>query len=91
MVCLAAVRTTRTAYASPKSPQAASAAPAFETAVHGALTIADTSSTAQKCTMVGVPKARIVAGPVGLLPSDMRVITTNCRPVSAAAEEPTIT
>ena len=41
--------------------------------------------------MVGVPKARIVAGAVGLLPSDMRVITTNCRPVSAAPEEPTIT
>jgi len=49
------------------------------------------SNTAQKCTTVGVPNARIADIPPSVFKSTPRTITTNCSPVSAAAEEPTMT
>src|SRR5207247_11223098 len=76
-------------YTIPATPTAASESPACETARHGTLRIADMSNTAQKCTTVGVPKAP-TSGPSerGSAPS---TTTTNCRPASAAADEPKIT
>jgi hypothetical protein len=46
------------------------------------------SKTAQKCTIVGVPNARMAGIPPSVFKSAPRTITTNCRPVRAAAEEP---
>src|SRR5439155_1265493 len=68
---------------------APSASPAFETARHGTLRIADMSNTAQKWTTVGVPKAP-TSGPIERA-SAPSTTTTNCRPVSAAADEPIMT
>jgi hypothetical protein len=42
-------------------------------------------------TIVGVPNASISRMVPGVRDSATSVITTNCRPVSAAAEEPTMT
>jgi hypothetical protein len=57
---------------------------------HGALSSAAMSSTAQKWRMVGVPKAAISVEPLFTEESAIRVTTTNCRPVSAPADEPTM-
>ena len=76
-------------YTIPATPTAASESPACETARHGTLRIADMSNTAQKCTTVGVPKAP-TSGPSERA-SAPSTTTTNCRPVSAAADEPMIT
>jgi len=57
-------------------------------ACQGALTIAATSSVTQKWTTVGVPNAPISSGGVELVRvCPTTLITTNCRPVSAAAED----
>src|SRR5437773_8461081 len=72
-------------YTIPATPTAASESPACETARHGTLRIADMSNTAQKCTTVGVPKAP-TSGPIDRA-SAPSTTTTNCRPVSAAADE----
>jgi hypothetical protein len=45
----------------------------------------------QKCTTVGVPKAPSVSPDVRVCRSLIRAMTTNCSPVSAAADEPTMT
>ena len=59
---------------------------------HGALKMADTSSAAQKWTTFGVPNAdRVSPVPRIMPPSVISVSTTNCSPVSAPAEEPTMT
>src|SRR4029453_10786176 len=57
---------------------------------HGALRIDATKSTVQKCTMVGVPKARVASALPRFIwaPS---VITTNWRPVNVAAAVPMMT
>src|SRR5438132_11465520 len=53
--------------------------------------IAAINNTAQKCTTCGVPKALISCSlPCSALVSDSSAMTTNCKPVSAAAEEPTM-
>jgi hypothetical protein len=57
----------------------------------GVDTIAAMRRTAQKCTIVGVANALHVASPAAVLPSARSAITTNCRPVSAAADEPRMT
>ena len=57
----------------------------------GALRIAEIRSAAQKCTIVGVPNASNVAVLRRLRSSVVSAITTNCSPVSAAPDEPTIT
>jgi len=52
---------------------------------------AETSSAALKCTIVGVTKAA-PARCISLTGfSAMSVITTNCKPISAPAAEPTMT
>ncbi|TMA19762.1 MAG: hypothetical protein E6J88_17990 [Deltaproteobacteria bacterium] len=68
-----------------------SAAAAFEISRQGTLRIDAKTRTEQKCTTVGVPKARTSALPAFPVSTPISVITTNCRPVSAAAEEPTMT
>src|SRR5438067_867582 len=84
-ICLRARRMTTAMYTMPATPTAPSASPAFETARHGTLRIADTSSAAQKWMTVGVPKAP-TSGPIERA-SAPRTTTTNCKPVSAAAYE----
>lgn len=62
------------------------------TEVQGALRAAARSRTAEKWTMVGVAKVLLASA---LLPLtgmlEIRVMTTNCNPISAPAEEPTMT
>jgi hypothetical protein len=53
--------------------------------------IAATSSTAQKCTTFGVAKALSAPSPPSALMSARSATTTNMSPVSAAADEPTMT
>ena len=53
--------------------------------------IADISNTAQKCTTLGVLKALISCEVLRRLDSVIKAITTNCNPVKAAPDEPTIT
>ena len=57
----------------------------------GALMIAEISRQTQKWTTVGVPNARMPRWSLFTFDSEISVITTNCRPVKAPAEEPTIT
>ena len=65
--------------------------PALESARQGALRIAERRSTAQKCTTVGVPNADISREVLWVRDSAMSTITTNCNPVNAAADDPTMT
>jgi hypothetical protein len=53
--------------------------------------MAETSRAPARCTTVGVPKARIVSGVGRLRMPAMSVITTNWSPISAAADDPTMT
>ena len=78
-------------YTIPATPEALRSRPALETPRHGTLRIAAMSRTAQKWTTVGVPNAPTVSGARVERASAPRTITTNCSPVSAAADEPTIT
>ncbi len=57
----------------------------------GTLKMSDTSRTLAKCTTVGVAKALITSAVTGLRMLPMRVITTNWIPISAAADDPTMT
>ena len=52
---------------------------------------AEISRTPEKWTTAGVANALISYSVGGCFESAISVITTNMRPVSAAAEEPTIT
>ena len=81
---------TTTVYATPPAPQRVSASPGPSIVCQGALRIAETSSTSQKCTIVGVPKASS-DGAFMARASAPNATTTNCRPVNAAAEEPMMT
>ena len=65
--------------------------PTFSMLCHGAAMVAEMKSTAQKCTTVGEPKARTSDMVPGACVSDISAITTNCKPVNAPADEPTIT
>ena len=58
----------------------------------GVAQMAAISRTAQKCTTCGDPNALISCSPplTAVLP-EMSAMTTNCNPVSAAADEPTMT
>jgi hypothetical protein len=59
---------------------------------HGVLRIAETSSAPQKWTTFGQANAESVAAVPRIMPaSEISVRTTNWRPVSAPAEEPTMT
>ena len=53
--------------------------------------MAEISMAATKCTIVGVAKARISLEPPTPLICATSVSTTNCSPVRAPADEPTIT
>jgi len=64
---------------------------ALESALQGALRTADTNRTEQKCTTVGVPNAEIVRWLLRTPPSATSAMTTNWSPVSAAADDPTMT
>ena len=48
-------------------------------------------SVTQKCTIVGVPNASTSRIERCRSESAMSAMTTNCRPVSAAADDPTMT
>src|SRR5207247_8688037 len=74
----------------PPAAHRLSASPRLAIVRQGAVRIAATSRTSQKWTIVGVPKA-CTSGPRTERDSAPRAITTNWRPVHAAAEEPTIT
>ena len=65
------------AYTTPVRPIAPSTIATLESERHGALMIADTSRTAQKCTTVGVPKASIARIDRAIFESAMSAITTN--------------
>src|SRR4051812_37710049 len=58
---------------------------------HGALRTAASNSTATKWMTVGVPNALIVSGLRGTDDSLTSATTTNIRPVSPPADDPTIT
>ena len=75
----------------PPAPHPPAVRPACQSAGHGDMTIADVRSAIAKCTTVGVLNAEIVCSLAVCRMSLTSAITTNCRPVSAAAEEPTIT
>src|SRR5947207_14135425 len=78
-------------YTIPATPQAPNTSPALDKACHGALNTAEMNKTAQKCTTVGVPKARTSSMLAAASASEISAITANCKPVNAPAEEPTIT
>ena len=78
-------------YSRPPSPVAASASAGEARVRHGALRSDAVSSARQKCTTVGVPNALIVSFEPRGRTSFTSAMTTNCNPVSAAADEPTIT
>jgi hypothetical protein len=78
-------------YTIPAIPQEPIARPTLETACHGALRTAESRSTAQKWTIVGVPNASISRDELARRDSATSAITTNCSPVSAAADDPMIT
>src|SRR6266536_467844 len=90
-VCHRACRITFRTYAMPATPQIPKHHAALDEACHGALVIPETSRTAQKCTIVGVPNARISSMLRVPSASAISAITTNCNPVKAPADEPTIT
>lgn len=78
-------------YTIPLAPHKPSMSATCQSAGHGALRIAATNSAAPKCATVGVVNA---ATPQLISPMrrpDVSVMTTNVSPVSAPAEEPTIT
>src|SRR5438128_2393186 len=75
-------------YKNPAPAQAPTANESRDNPYHGALMIADISSTPPKCTMVGVLNASISRVVALRLDSAISAITTNCKPVSAAADEP---
>ena len=58
---------------------------------HGALIAAEITSATQKWTIVGVPNAENVGRVLRISSSAISVTTTNIRPVSAPADDPTIT
>ena len=58
---------------------------------HGALIAAEMINATQKWTIVGVANAENVAPVLRSSSSAISVTTTNMRPVSAPAEDPTIT
>ena len=89
--CRRVRRMTMHTYTTPTSPQAPIAIAALDNVGHGAATIDASSRTNAKWRIVGVPKASIVSLELGRLVSATSAITTNCSPVSAAAEDPTIT
>src|SRR5260370_38660040 len=64
------------AYAMPATPPPARQNPILGSACHGALVTAETSSAAQKWTMVGVPKARISSMLLSTCTSAIRIMTT---------------
>jgi hypothetical protein len=81
------------AYTIPAAPKMTAARTTPAPSGHGALSIAESSSAAQKWTMFGDPNAATPASPpaLGIGDSAIRAITTNWSPVSAAPEEPMIT
>src|SRR5262245_29413740 len=79
-------------YTRPDAPQIATTTPAGASVLQGALKIAETRSAAQKCTTLGLPNAAIASPRAGMEPAfAISVSTTNCSPVRAPADEPTIT
>src|SRR5262245_37812511 len=84
-------RATISAYTSPATPPILSASLAPESAGHGALTAAEMNKTVEKWTTVGEANAFIPLSPACVFIPAPRVITTNCRPIRTAAEEPMMT
>ena len=81
-----------TAYTTPLNPPVPHTTAGPMIPSHGELKIAESPSTAPKCTIVGVAKASPASAlfpVIGL--SEMRLITTNCKPMRAPADDPTIT
>src|SRR5947207_963331 len=64
-------------YTIPATPQAPKTSPALDKACHGALNTAEMNKTAQKCTTVGVPKARTSSMLAAASASAISAITTN--------------
>jgi hypothetical protein len=61
------------------------------TSCQGIWTSADSKRQAPKWTTVGVAKARPASDMPACGLSAIKVMTTNCRPISAPAADPTIT
>ena len=55
------------------------------------MSIAAVPSTMQKWNTVGVPKALTASSLPLRCASAIRAVTTNCRPVNAAPDDPTMT
>jgi hypothetical protein len=79
-------------YMTPAAPRTARAIATGLIPCQGALKMAATSNTDPKWTIVGVANA-LPARSASLVTgkSAMRVITTNCNPINAPAEDPTMT
>jgi len=73
------------------APQVPAVRLTCQIAGHGAVTIAEMSSATAKWTTVGELNAEIVCSLAGCRVSFTSAITTNCKPVRAAAAEPTMT
>ena len=58
---------------------------------HGALMIAEMIKALTRCATVGVPKAWIVAAVASFRMLLTSATTTNCSPMSAAADDPSMT
>jgi hypothetical protein len=79
-------------YANPVSPSGPLGTAATPTLLHGALGTAESKTTVPKWTMVGVANASPACAAPGLRGKlATRAITTNCNPIRAPADEPTIT
>jgi hypothetical protein len=80
----------RVEYAIPANPHTPREKLRLAVVCPGVVRIAATRSTAQKCRTVGEAKAAIPPLSVAPLVSAVNVITTNIKPVSAAADKPMI-
>src|SRR5947207_12959535 len=85
-------RMTRTEYPRPPMPTVPTEMETVAGVWCGELRMAAISSTRQKCTTVGLANASTpVSGAVLALDSLVSVMTTNINPVTAPADDPTIT
>jgi len=91
VVCTLILLATMMIYTTPLMPMRPTIAATDAASCHGAHRTAARSNTAPKWTIVGVANAGPASAARGGDLSAMSVMTTNCNPVSAPADEPTMT
>src|SRR5665213_1817033 len=91
-LCRRARRATLSTYSIPAAPNTSTTVATCAPLGQGALSMAERSSAAQKCTTIGDPNAAPPASPAVPESGDsaMSAITTNWSPVSAAPADPMI-